>query len=139
LHDLAGLGWIRLNYVEILLNYDELWWIRVDLDGIEWIRVDKAGFGWIMFNGGNESGRGMIMRMRLNRVVKDIYILGSEVGTKIKIQSEMRDFNFCSHLGTQYIYIFTLNFNFWGHSGTQYIYICPHTPFRLSFYHSHST
>ncbi len=37
----------------------------------------------------------------------DIYILGSEVGTKIKIQSETRDFNFCSHLGTQYIYIAT--------------------------------
>ncbi len=35
----------------------------------------------------------------------DMYILGSEVGTKIKIPSETRDFNFCSHLRTEYIYI----------------------------------
>jgi hypothetical protein len=35
----------------------------------------------------------------------DIYILGSRVSPKIKIQSETRDFNFWGHSGTQYIYM----------------------------------
>ncbi len=50
--------------------------------------------------------------------------LGSEVGTKIKIHRFTLDFNFCSHLGTQYIYI--------------YIYLFPHS-FSLPLYPPLST
>ncbi len=50
-------------------------------------------------------GSRVSQKIKIQSVRGDIYILGSRVSQKIKIQSETRDFNFLRHSGTQYIYM----------------------------------